>query len=212
MPNTSATGGSLLPDPSGVAPLEGQDLYRFFQQLFSNVTGLDGTLIRPAWQGEPPTLPDAATAWMALGITRRPSDKFPPVYHDGAANGGLGKSTLMRQEILTILSSTYDLGVNGQADYYSALLRDAFAIGQNREPLQLNSIGFVESGDLITVPALVKQRWMYRVDCELSFRRLVLRDYAVLNIVSAGGDIRTQKGSADGINQDDEPWSVAGWS
>jgi hypothetical protein len=180
--NTSASGGPLAPLASP-APLEGEDLNNFLQQIVVSCTGLDGTMVRPRWQVEPPNLPRAGTAWCALGIQLRTADTFAYVKHDGA---GLGSALLQRHEELEILSSFYDTGTNGQADMYAALLRDGLAIGQNREPLFLAGMGLKSVGDLTAVPSLLKLLWLYRVDVPFVIRRVVERTYAILNIASAG--------------------------
>lgn len=182
MSNTSATGGYLLPS-STPAPLEGQSLLRFLQQVIAAITGLDGTLVRPRWQPEPPNIPTAGTAWAAVGITSRSSDTYPYV---GMNADGLS-STLQRHEQLDLLCSFYDLGSGGEADNYAALLRDGMAIAQNREALAAGSFKLIEVGDLLAVPSLLKDRWLYRVDLPLSLRRVVQRTYAVESILS--GDI-----------------------
>src|ERR1039458_4174886 len=121
-------------------------------------------MVRPRWQPEPPDIPTAGEAWAALGVTSRPSDEYPYIKHDGAAEGGLGNDQMQRHETLTILTSFYDLGSTGLADYYAALFRDGMFIPQNREVLLLNGMGLVRTGELLTVPSLFKLRWMYQVD------------------------------------------------
>jgi hypothetical protein len=197
MPNTSATGGYLLPDPAPApAPLEGQALLRFFQQVIVGITGLPNQLVRPYWQEESPDIPDPSetTAWAAFRIVRRPSDEYPFVgrlpYQAEA-----GVTTMQRHEVLNIATTFYDLGSTGpnnsggQADNFAALLRDGLLIAQNREPLTLAGMGLVKTGDLVTVPVVFKSRWQYRVDLEWEVRREISRTYSVLTIVSATGDI-----------------------
>lgn len=185
MPNTSATGGALSPAVSP-APLEGQTLNRFIQQWIVGITGLDGTMVRPRWQAEPPNIPTAGTAWAAIGITSRPSDTYPYVRHDPT---GLGSDELQRHETLNLLASFYDLGTNGLADNYAALLRDGAAIPQNLEPLTVAGMALVETGDPVAVPSLLKTRWLYRVDLPVSLRRQINRIYPVENLLSSQGTL-----------------------
>src|SRR5258708_4203476 len=117
----STTGGYLL--PVGAPPLEGEALNNFLQGWIVGITGLDGTMVRPRWQAEPPNIPTAGTAWAAIGTQVRPADEFPYVRHNGAANGGAGQDELHQHEDIEILVSFYDLGTNGQADAFAALLR-----------------------------------------------------------------------------------------
>lgn len=188
--NTSATGGYLVPSPL-TPPIEGDVLYDFVHDLIAGVTGLDGTLVRPRYQAEPPNIPDADVAWCAFGIMTRDADTFPAVKRDPS---GDGSDVLQRQEELSVLASFYDLGSSGQADFYATLLRDGLAIAQNREVMQGAGWGLGYTGDLTPVPSLLKERWLYRVDLSMRLRRQIDRTYPVLNLESAGGTIITESG------------------
>lgn len=190
MANTSATGGFLSPAASP-APLEGQALLDFMQGVIVGVTGLPGTMVRPVWQAEPPNVPDAVVCWCAFRIGARPSDTFPYVHHNA---DGQGSDTLQRHERLTVLCSFYDIGSGGAADGYLAILRDGLSIPQNRETLQANGFAFVGAGEPVPLPSLLKQRWLYRVDVELTFARQIDRTYPVLTITSAQGTLVTDDG------------------
>lgn len=190
MVNTSATGGYLVPTVAS-PPLEGKPLLEFLQAVVVGISALPGPMVRPRWQAEPPDIPLAGTAWCAMGINNRASDTFPYVTHDPAAAAGEGADKMQRQEQMDILCSFYDLGVEGLADRYAAQLRDGFAIAQNREVLQLAGYSFAYGGDLVTVPSLLKERWLYRVDYAFSIRRQIDRTYPVLNLESAQGEIIT---------------------
>lgn len=174
-PNTSATGGPLQPAPPG--PLEGQDLLRFIQQWVVGITALPGDMVRPRWQPQPPNIPAAGQAWAAIGVTSRPSDTFPYVEGD----------YLQRHEILNVLSSFYDLGSNGQANDLAARLRDGTSVPQNREMLTNSGFALISVGEVVAVPSLLKQRWLYRVDLPIVLRREIERTYPVLTLES--GDV-----------------------
>src|SRR5579871_6299419 len=115
--NTSASGGPLAPNPSP-APLEGQALNRFLQAWIVGILGIDPTLVRPAFQSEPPDIPQAGTAFIAFRYTRRPADTFPAIVHHP---DGSGYDELQRHEHIELLLSFYDLGTNGQAESLAAL-------------------------------------------------------------------------------------------
>lgn len=181
MANDSATGGPLQPEPFPV-PIEDQDLDRFLQQYVAGITGLDGKLIRQRWQVEPPNLPDAGVNWVAIGVMNFDADKFSVVMHHSE---GEGFDELQRHEVFDLLCSFY--GPN--ADKYSSLLRDGLSIIQNREPLFLAGMALVEVGQIVSVPAIIKQTWQYRVDVPVRFRRAIQRYYPVLNLLSAEGTI-----------------------
>jgi hypothetical protein len=181
----SSTGGYLRPDPAGPAPLEGQGLNDFIQAWIVGITGLDGTLVLPAFQGEPPNLPLASTAWAAFNITSYPTDDFPEIVHDPDANGGLGQDTYYGNEQADVLVSFYDIGTNGAAASNAKLLRAGAAISQNLEPLQLAGFSLLRIGTPQPAPTLVKQRWQYRVDLPITLARRTVRAYLVRNVLSA---------------------------
>lgn len=198
--NTSSTGG-YLQSALTPAPLEGQALLRFFQQIIVGVSGLDGTMVRPYWQTEPPNVPEQGNAWCAFKIARRPSDEYPFV-------GRLpylpetGGDHLQRHEELNIATTFYDTGSNGLADFYAALFRDGLSVPQNREPLFLAGMGLTKIGEAISVPELLKKRWQYRVDFEFSVNRQIDRFYPVNTIISAQGTIYYDTGLPP------QPWTA----
>lgn len=181
MPNDSSTGGYLTPAASP-APIEGQALNRFLQQVFVGITGLSGTLVRPRWQAEPPAIPAFGTDWMAFGIMRRKPDAFASTIEDPTGNGS---NSVYRQEILEILCTFY----GPDADSYASILREGLFVAQNREVLILNNFGLVEVGEAVPVPELVKERWTYRTDMYVRLRRSIEYTYPVLNILSAEGSV-----------------------
>lgn len=188
MPNTSATGGYLAPSATP-APLEGLALLGFLHDWVVGITGLDTNLVLPRWQPEPPNIPTAGIAWCAVGVTSRKSDTYPTVIHKPTPTGG--EDDLQRHEDLDALCSFYDLGSTGQADYYAAVMRDGAIIPQNREALFLAGWGYVEATELLAVPSLTKQRWLYRVDVTFRLRRIIQRSYPVLDVLTEVGTITT---------------------
>jgi hypothetical protein len=192
--NDSKTGGPIAPVPGSPAPLEGQALNNFLQELFAGVTGLDGTMVRPSFQTIPPNAPTDGNAWMSFYVGRRPADTFPYVGHDPDGDGGEGVDRLQRHETLHVQCSFFDLGTNGLAAFYAATLRDGLAIAQNREPLTIAGMGLVAISEALDVPVIVKQRWMYRIDMEVVIRRQIDRTYPVRNLLSADGTLKTDNG------------------
>lgn len=189
MSNNSSTGGFISPAASP-APLEDQELNRFLQQIVVGITGLTDTSVRPRWQPEPPNLPDQSTNWAAIGVTNTTPDTFGVELHNPTGNGD---DQFQRHEIITILTSFY--GPN--ANYYCALLRDGLQIAQNREILQVNGMGLVETGSITTVPSLVKDRWLYRIDMPMIIKRGIFRSYPVLNILSSEIELDTEAVQVD---------------
>lgn len=177
MSSTSASGGLLEP-LIAPAPLQDNDLVDFFQEWVSGITGIKGANVRPRWQPEPPNLPDAKVDWVAIGIKRRVSDTYANEVHYPV---GDGYNETRRHQILHLLASFY--GPN--ADKFAGIFDDGIQVAQNREILTLNGMGLVETGELIAVPEMVKDKWQYRVDLPFSIRRQIVRRYKVENLASA---------------------------
>lgn len=169
--------------------MEGQNLDNFMQQLVAGISQLSPYLIFPRWQPEPPVLPEATVNWAAVGVTDE--DLLPGwgvIMHD-PANGG--RDILEQYETFNLLVSFY--GPN--ADLYDALLRDGLQMPQNREILQLSSMGVVSYYHKTVVPQLIKNTWLRRVDREYKFTRAMLRQYPILNILSVAVNVTAQTGT-----------------
>jgi hypothetical protein len=192
MSNTSATGGYLAPVPSTPTPLEGQALNRFLQQFVVGITGLSGSVVFQRWQPEPSDQPVFGTDWAAVGVMSRTADVNA---YEGHISTGQGTDIIYRNEILNVLISFY----GPDADMYASLFREGAQLAQNREVLMANGFGFVESGDAVAVPELVKLRWLYRVDLHFWLRRAVEYTYPVLNLLGATGTIETDEGLSETI-------------
>jgi hypothetical protein len=192
---TSSAGGFVHPDITP-APLDGLHLNDFLQAVFVGLTGLDGTLVRPAFQPEPGNTPDAGVAWMAFQYTSRPIDVFPALIHHPE---GDGYDEFQRHEELHVLCSFYDLGSSGLADEYCGLLRDNLMIPQNAEVFTQAGMGVAMVGDKTVVPLLKQMRWQYRVDLPLIVRRAVVRNYPILNLLQAVGTLTTDTGLVEQI-------------
>jgi hypothetical protein len=195
--NDSSTGGYLVPSGSSPTPLEGQALLRFIQQIIVGITALDGEVVRPYWQTEPPNVPTEGEVWAAFKVSKRPSDEYPYV---GRVTPDDQNDHLQRHELLEINTSFYDTGstglndTGGLADTYASLLRDGLAIAQNREPLYNAGMGLVRIGDIVAVPVIFKLRWQNRMDFDWAIRREIDRSYPVLTITSVTGEVNTDGG------------------
>lgn len=174
MSNTSATGGYLQPAASP-APLEGQTLDGFLQQVVALVVGMDGTLVRPRWQPEPANMPTGD--WAALGVTRHVPDTYAYTDWDDATQ----TYAFQRHENIEVLVSFYGPNAGSNID----LLRDNLQVGQNREVLLDNGMGLVDTGDVITAPEIIKQQWVMRKDMLITIRRIIQRSYPILTILSS---------------------------
>lgn len=182
MPNTSATGGYLQ---QVAGPLEGLDLRRFIGTVLVGVSGFEPELVRPAWQQNPPPVPNIDTNWMAFGITARRADNDPyQVEKDD------GQRTLMlRHEELDIMLAFYGPDCLQKA----AEVREGFELTQNTESLLLAGMAYIDLSDIIHAPELVNDRYFDRADTTLTIRREVRREYRILNFVSAYGAIHANR-------------------
>jgi len=211
-PNTSATGGPLAAKPQfvlgppsggtaglGCGVLGGSNiedgaqiggLMGFFQALIVSLTGLPGNYVRPRWQQNAPVQPDISTNWCAFGQVRSSADFNANEAHINKMN------VTLRNEVIELQCSFY----GPQADNYARDLRDGLQVAQNREVLTLNGMGLVDTGDLTPVPEETKGRWYYRIDLPLRIRRVLLREYPVLDIESASIQLQTDAGINETIN------------
>lgn len=178
MPNTSATGGYLSPSSIN-GDLNDSALADFLQTVVVGITGLDGSFVRPRWQVEPPNKPALGTNWVGLGVHSRKPDGFP--YER------VGR--LYRQEILGILCSFY--GPNSEAN--AELLSLGFQVDQNLEAMKLQGFGLIEVDDPLSVPELVHERYVYRVDLGFRLRRVQIYDYSVLTLSGAQVDVKNEQ-------------------
>jgi hypothetical protein len=174
MPNSSATGGYLL--PIGTAPADDQELDRIFHDLFVGVTGIDPTLVRPRWAIEPANMPPLGSSWIAQGVTDRRDDAVASQLFDDAIG-----MTVTRNQELDNLVSFYGVG----AAALEALVRDGLSLDQNREAVNALGIALVKVGNPRNASMLINERWAKRIDVMITFRRSIVRDYPILSLTSA---------------------------
>lgn len=159
-------------------------LHRFLNGLVSGiVTPIASMNVRPRWQQEPGNQPDINTDWCAIGTVRRPRDVFAAELMEGSGNNLFTR--VVTNEILEILASFY--GPNSDAN--AQLFTMGLDLAQNREALLLNGFGLIEVQDPRTVPALIKERWMYGVDVPFRMRRQQIYDYPTADILIADGTL-----------------------
>lgn len=182
MPNTSATGGYLQ---QVAGPLEGLDLRRFIGTVLVGVSGFAPEMVRPAWQQNPPPVPNIDTNWMAFGITARRADNDP---YQVEKDDGL-RTLMLRHEELDIMLAFYGPDCLQKA----AEVREGFELTQNTESLLLAGMAYIDLSDIIHAPELVNDRYFDRADTTLTIRREVRREYRILNFVSAYGAIHANR-------------------
>jgi hypothetical protein len=182
-PDSSVAG--FLQSDGSLPVLGGQNLENYLQQYVAGVSYLDGPMVRPRWQPEPPNLPDYGVDWAAVGVMRhRPVGTYPAVIHHREDQG---HDEMQRHEELDILCSFY--GEN--ADIYAENFHDGLMIWQNISVLRLSGMALVEVSDSTRNPELIRERWWNRIDKPLVLRRIIRRNYPVLNVLSAEAWVNT---------------------
>jgi len=184
--STSATGGYLIPIATNA--IEDESLRVFFQQIVSGITGINGTMVRPRWQVEPPNMPSFGTDWASIGVVKRQRDVNAYVKHvsrNDTNGNNIGTDFVHRTEVLDILCSFY--GPNCESK--SELLAMGLEVDQNREIMQQLGYGLICVEDAVMLADLQNDRWLTRIDLPFQMRRAQLYQYPVLDIIAAQGTI-----------------------
>lgn len=193
--NTSATGGFLYPT-TPTAPND-QELEDILQPWIVGLSGLDGSLVRPLQQEDPPPRPPREVTWISLGVKSHRRDWSAFNHHvsflqnkEDGSQTRVSYDEQYRNEELEIILSCY----GPTADATSAALWNNAQVAQNREYLYLHSLFFTSVEDPITVSEKIKQKWLRRVDLRIRLRRGVSLRYPVLDLESVPIDITAECG------------------
>lgn len=185
-PNDSSTGGYIV--PTSAPPLDDDALHDFLQVMVAGITGLDGTLVRPRWQAEPPNWPPFGENWVAIGIVSADYDTFAWETH---LDVGAGYDDTQRHQRFNLMCSFY--GPN--ADSYAGRLLCGLGVGQNREAMFLAGMGLVACSGVTAAPMLLKERWLNRSDITVTIRREIRATYPVLSLLTAPGRVSSDSGA-----------------
>lgn len=166
----------ILPDPTPVV-LQDEELDKLFTRMIRGVTGIDGQLVRPRWQPEPPNQPDYNVAWAAMGITKSDDDRNVFKRQVDALT-----MELEYDQVLSVLVSFY----GPRAGEMAALFKDGLQVDQNRVELKSQRVKLTECQEARKLPALFKEKWLKRIDVASTWRRRVTRRYSVGSFLSAG--------------------------
>ena len=163
----------------------GVPLENFLQQWVAGVAYIEETLVRPRWQLIPPNLPDVGADWCAVGITStRPVGIYPAMWPWIFPDHGLVQ--YQRHEEFELLVTFY----GPQAEIYSSNLHDGACVWQNYSVLNQVGVKLVEVHESRRIPELVKNQWLNRVDKEITFRRIIRKNYPVLTLLGVRGYVQ----------------------
>ena len=185
--NDSSTGGYL--SPTGVVAQD-TTLEDQIQAAIVGITGLQGKMVRPAWQPNPPPKEDLNIDWCAYRVASITPNWIGSIVHHPEDEG---TDELLRHETIEALVSFY--GPN--ASTYSAVLRDGLLIPQNMEALQAQGIRFLETSATRAAPEYINNQWVQRQDTIVRLRRQTSRTYQIRNLLSAEGSITAENGDTN---------------
>jgi hypothetical protein len=174
--------------PSSADPYD-DPLDDILQAVIVGITGLPASLVRPRWQPNPPQMPDFTENWCAFGVTDKNVDAFAYDDHNPAGSEGAGQSIIERDEIVSVLHSFYGPASGAVAERF----RDGFEIGQNRAALLASGVALIEMERAVSVPALLQETWVKRVDVNVLYRRRTRRTFEVRSLLSAQGQLDTEQ-------------------
>jgi hypothetical protein len=151
-----------------------------------NLTGLDPTLVRPAFQENPLAEPDPETDWCAFYIQDAEALNYPDVRH-APEDGG-------RDEVTDWIDQEARLYFYGpRADELAGLVRRGLHVERNRYALRKAGIAVRRLGNASRMPELVNGKWLNRVDLVIYITFAARGDYAVPNLRQSGGEIASDE-------------------
>jgi len=171
---SSVIGGYLLP---GNTVLDNHALQDYIHDVLVGVTGINNAFVRPAYQPNPPPIPDLDIDWCAFAIrNRRPAAMPWTTQEDDDAD-------LSTNELFDVFATFYGPNCMG----YAAILRDGLQVPQNSDQLTLVGIAVIGAEDIIYVPELINDRWFERADITINMNRNLTRTYDILSLLGATG-------------------------
>lgn len=180
MPNSSATGGYLVPGSTRGFP-SSLTMLQFIQTVLVGTTAITpASLVRPAYQENPPASPDRSVSWIAFDVNQSIPD----------ANAYIGltndeETLYSRNEALEVLCTFYGPAAMDNA----ALVRDGLQLSQNREALRAANMAFVDVGPIQQGSDLVNGKFLRVYRMTVNLRRQIQREYPILPIASVDGSI-----------------------
>jgi hypothetical protein len=177
--------GYLLPN-TPPPPVEGDPWMNVLHDVVMYSTGLDGSMIRPRWQQQPPNTPEPGTNWCAFGMNTSSSDWQPVFFHVADdPNEPDGYDLFQRMETFQVLFSFYGPSSTPMATAF----RDGLFIDQNAAELRSVFCAVVEVQDLALIGEIYRQQWRDRTDVPVILRREIRRIYPVRTLLRSTGTI-----------------------
>ena len=170
---------------SGSLPPNDDALAGILQQMVVGITGLDGSLVRPRWQPQPPTQPSVTTVWCAIGITRYEPFDYPQWTQDDDDSG-----TLHRYERLDVMATFY----GPQSAWWAAKLRDGLYLYQNHLTLSAQGVKLRSVDETTHLGELINTQYVSRSDLPMSFVRFVESGFAISAIAQVSVSFITDTG------------------
>jgi hypothetical protein len=177
MPNDTSTGGFLSPSNAVSNDLALEDI---FQIAIVGITGLVGSKVRPGFQPTTPNLPGFDEDWIAYQVKVVDQDTFSHIQHQHLLEPG-GASVVSRDEEFEVLLSFY--GPNG--GQLLSRWREGLDLDPNRWGLLAYGIKLQFVGSPVMLPALLKERWVRRIDLKATFTRRIKVTYPVRTVVES---------------------------
>lgn len=181
--NNSATGGYLVPGVKQ-GPLDDEALEDLIHDVIAGIIDVDGSLVWPMWQQEPPPIP-ADGRFTAFGVADTHWDSDPYIQHVEDVG-----DQLYRNQTMTWVICFY----GSDAGQRSSQFINGIPLSQNRNAFRQNGIGYIEVDGPVTTSELFKERYLKRLDCRLRLRRAVVWTYPILHVLGANIEIITDTG------------------
>lgn len=183
--------------PTPPPPLYDVPLEDVFQAAVAGITGLAPELVRPRFQDTIPNYPDFNQNWVAVGVQVSSQDTNAHKRHRGSLeHPDTSVTKVSRDELIEVFMSFYGPNCHDTMSRF----REGLALDENRAELGRAGIKVYRVGEPIMLPALLKERWVKRVDFKVHFSRRVERTYAENTIATANVTIDTEDGRITHIN------------
>jgi hypothetical protein len=185
MPNSSSTGGYLVP-MTGTTPPYDATLEDIFQGAIVGITGLAGNMVRPRFQPEPPNQPDFNTTWISFSVAPVAQDTFTYEPHKPLVDTD-GSDEVQRDEFLELYLSAYGSNCAAIMGQFSA----GISLQQNRLVLQSYGIKLIDPGKFVYLPALLKEKYVKRIDLKSRWARRNTIVYPIRTVADATVIVKT---------------------